>query len=395
MTRYDVAIVGAGVIGASIAFHLAERGVRRVALVERGQVASGNTAKSGAIVRMHYSNMSETALALPSLSYFRDWKQRVGGDCGFTQSGFAIVVGPNNLERLRRRVARLRSWGVDVELLEPRQLAEIQPGLAIDDLAAAAYEKVGGYADPIAATRSLVDRAVDMGVDLSTDTSVRSIDIVGGRAAGLSTSAGPLAADVVVCAANTWSPRLLATAGVELPVIPRRAQIGFYSRPSVPANQMVLIDLAVGTWSRDEGDGETLAGLAWLTGNHPSDPDELIETVDPDFIDAAREGVAKRMPGLASSRFTRGHAGMYDMSPDTRAILGAVPSVEGLHVAAGFSGTGFKKAPAVGACLAELITTGATSTADIRAFRFSRFAEGAPIAGQDEYELPGDWGHAF
>ena len=281
---YDAIVIGAGVIGASIAFHLTRAGAGRVALVERRTVCSGNTRKSGAIVRMHYTNDAEARLALFSLPYFKHWAEFVGGDCGFRQTGFALLVGPENVERLKRNVERLRALGVETTALGPDDLREVMPSIRTDGVAAGAYEPLSGYADPIATTRSLVDAAVAGGADLLEETPVRSLIVVGGRVAGVETSAGRLDAPVVVCAANTWSPSLLATADVALPVTPRRAPTAYFERPSAHVGpHLVLLDTTTAMYTRANGDRQILGGAADVTGAAPTDPDYYDESADPDF----------------------------------------------------------------------------------------------------------------
>src|SRR5215210_7227075 len=137
---YDAVVIGGGVMGASIAFHLARAGAGRVAVVERRAVCSGNTRKSGAIVRMHYTNEHETRLALASLPYFQHWSEMVGGTCGFTRTGFLLLVGPENAERLRRNVERLQALGVNTRGIGPEELCAVQPTIDPSGVAAAAYE---------------------------------------------------------------------------------------------------------------------------------------------------------------------------------------------------------------------------------------------------------------
>jgi glycine/D-amino acid oxidase-like deaminating enzyme len=200
----------------------------------------------------------------------------------------------------------------------------------------------------------------------------------------------------VVCAANTWSPGLLRTAGVDLPVTPRRAQVAYFRRPAALASRHhVVLDTTSAMYTRPNGPDEVLGGAAEVTGETPSDPDALAETLDADFPDAVRERLGRRIPALGDAAFVWGQAGMYDMSPDTRAILDRAPGVDGLYLAAGFSGTGFKKAPAVGLGLAELILNGQATSVDLAPFRIGRFAEGAHLHGTDEYVLPRSWGHGF
>src|SRR5215212_5682305 len=222
---YDAVVIGGGVMGASIAFHLARAGAGRVALVERRAICSGNTRKSGAIVRMHYSNDPEAKLALASLTYFQHWSEIVGGACGFRATGFALLVGPEN-------VARLQALGVETSVLRPDELRDVMPTLQTDGVAGAAYEPGSGYADAVMTTQSLAEAAGRLGTDILESTTVTGIERTGGRVSGVRTVDDLLAAPVVVCAANTWSPGLLKTVGVELPVTPRRAQTAYFERPA-------------------------------------------------------------------------------------------------------------------------------------------------------------------
>jgi sarcosine oxidase subunit beta len=156
---------------------------------------------------------------------------------------------------------------------------------------------------------------------------------------------------------------------------------------------MVFIDGALGTYFRPHGEGLTLIGVGRWQPEPPPDADHYNEANDPNFIPAAKAKAARRIPALLQAEYTRGHAGIYDVSPDSRAILDRAPGIEGLYMAAGFSGTGFKISPAVGACMAELITQGRATFVDITPFRFDRFREHQPICGPDEYTLPEDFGH--
>jgi glycine/D-amino acid oxidase-like deaminating enzyme len=227
-------------------------------------------------------------------------------------------------------------------------------------------------------------------------TTVTALESGGGRITGLSTDGELLSAPVVVCAANTWSPALLRTVGVDLPVSSRRAQTAYFERPaSYAVPHPVVLDTTTALYTRAHGNDQILGGAADETGAAPTDPDRYDERADPEFPRVVAARLGARLPALARLRLVRGEAGLYDMSPDTRAIVDAVPGLAGLYLAAGFSGTGFKKAPAVGLGLAELVTTGRATSVDLVPFRFSRFAEGDPIHGADEYVLPRSWGHSF
>lgn len=390
----DAVVVGAGVMGASVAFHLARAGVRQVVVLEKTGIAAGGTGKSAAFIRMHYTNEPEARMAIASFPVYQHWADAVGGDCGFTRTGFLMTVLPEDAEALRRNVVMLQDLGVKTEVLTAAEVKAAAPALATEDLALAAYEPESGYADPIATTQAFLDRAQALGARLEVGAEVLALRTRAGRIAGVETTRGPVDTPTVVLLTGPWTPRLLRTAGAELHITPHRAQLAAFRRPPpLAAGHPAVIDGAVGAYFRPTRDHLTLVGVGLWNGQGPTDPDTYEQANDPEFLPVARAKLARRLPAMGEAPYVRGHAGIYDMSPDTRAILDEVPTVRGLFVAAGFSGTGFKKAPAVGACLSELILDGRARTVDLRPFRWSRFAEGDPIHGQHEYRLPTDFGH--
>ena len=390
----DAVLVGAGVMGASVAFHLARRGVRQVLVLEKTGIAAGATGKSAAFIRMHYTNEPEARMAIASFPIFQQWADAVGGDCGFTRTGFVMTVLPEDADALRRNVAMLQRLGAETEVLTPADLKAAAPALATEDLILAAYEPESGYADPVATTRAFLDRAQALGARLEVGAEVLALRVRAGRISGVETTRGPVDAPTVILLTGPWTPRLLRTAGSDLPITPKRAQIATFGRPAaLAAGHPMVIDGAVGSYFRPTRDNLTLVGVGLWDGKGPVDPDTYDQANDPEFLSVARRKLARRLPAMGDAPYVRGHAGIYDMSPDTRAILDEVPTVRGLFVAAGFSGTGFKKAPAVGACLSELILDGRARTVDLRPFRWSRYAENDPIRGPNEYRLPAEFGH--
>ena len=390
----DAVLVGAGVMGASVAFHLARAGVRQVLVLEKTGIAAGGTGKSAAFIRMHYTNEPEARMAIASFPTYQHWADAVGGDCGFTRTGFVMTVQPEDADALRRNVAMLKRLGAKTELLTAAELKAAVPALATEDLVLAAYEPESGYADPVATTRAFLDRAQALGARLEVGAEVLALRVGAGRIAGVETTWGPVDAPTVILLTGPWTPRLLRTAGADLPITPHRAQIAAFARPpALAAGHPTFIDGAVGSYFRPTRDQLTLVGVGLWNGKGSADPDAYDRANDPEFLPFARRKLARRLPVMDDAPYVRGHAGIYDMSPDTRAILDEVPGVRGLFVAAGFSGTGFKKAPAVGACLSELILEGRARTVDLRPFLWSRYAENDPIRGQDEYRLPADFGH--
>jgi sarcosine oxidase subunit beta len=368
--------------------------MRQVIVLDKTGLCGGMTARSGALVRMHYTNEPEARMAFASLRYFQHWDDMVGGECGFTRTGFILTVTPDNTDRLCKNVEMLQRVGVNTAVISPQELRDLQPFTQVDDLTLAAYEPESGYADPRATTTAFMRQAQRRGAMLREGVTVRAIRINAGCVVGVDTSDGRCDAPIVVVMAGPWSDRLLKTVGLDFPLTPQRAQIAFYRRPPpLATGHMVFIDGVSGTYFRPHGDDLTLIGVGHWKPEPPPDPDHYNEANDPDFIPAAKAKAARRLAGLQQGEYARGHAGIYDVSPDSRAILDRVPGIEGLYMAAGFSGTGFKIAPAVGASLAELITQGRATSVDISPFRFSRFEENQPIRGLYEYVLPEDFGH--
>jgi sarcosine oxidase, subunit beta len=389
-----VIVVGAGVVGCSLAFHLA-RAASRVIVFDKRGVCAGMSARSGALIRMHYTFQPEVELAWKSLNYFSNWREIVGGDCGFVRSGFALVVGHDNAERIRHNVTMMKSLGVEVELCEPSQLRTLDHSVNISDVALAAYEPQSGYADPAATTVSFAQAAERHGTSFALNTPVNKIMVESGRVIGVRTGDGSyFNADAVCIAAGPWTDVLLAPLGIAIGIKTERAQIAFFHREST-LSHLAYIDCIAGSYLRPHGSELTLAGLGEWRPAHPPDPDDFRETNDPEFIDEVRRRLAHRLPGMNQAAFVRGHAGIYDVSPDSRAVLGKVPGIDGLFVAAGFSGTGFKTAPAVGASMAELILDGRSRTVDIGPFGFERILSGELIRSENEYVMGTGFGHSL
>ena len=390
----EAIIIGAGVMGASLAFHLTRAGMQHVLVVDKKGLCGGMTAKSGALVRMHYTNAFEARMAFASLRYFQHWSDLVGGVCGFTRTGFIMTVSPANAERLRSNVAMLQQVGVNTQVITAQELRELQPACEVSDLVVAAYEPESGYADARATATAFMQRAQQQGATLREGVMVTGLRTAGGRIVGVDTNDGPIDAPIVVVMAGPWSDRLLQTVGITFPITTQRAQVAFYQRPAALAQgHMVFIDGAIGTYFRPHGQDLTLIGVGQWQHEAPPDPDAYDEANDPDYIPAARARAGQRFPAYTQATYARGHAGVYDVSPDSRAILDRAPDLDGLYMAAGFSGTGFKISPAVGACMAELITQGRATLVDITPFRLRRFAEHQPIQGAYEYVLPEGFGH--
>ena len=383
----DVIVIGAGVQGASLAFHLAARGAR-VIVAERSVVAAGATGRSSGLVRVHYELLAEARLAWAAQDWFRNWRERVGGECGFTVTGFLWLEPGANRARLAANSAAHRALGVDSSIVDADEIRRIAPGLAVGD-EVAAYEPDSGYADPSMTAGSLIAAAKERGARLVQGAEVTAIHQAGGRVTGVTTAKGAFDAPVVVNAAGAWAKRVGALAGMDLPIRVWRHDTGYLGVPaSVPRPIPVVIDNPNGMYFRPEGSDMVLVGLeddSQIGGS----PDRDTTDARPDFEELTAERMVRRVPGLIDGDFRTSHSGQDGLTPDQRAFLGGVGSAgpEGFFLDFGHSGTGFKTAPAVGLGMAELILDGAARSVDIAPFAYQRYLEGTPLVGEHGEEV--------
>jgi sarcosine oxidase subunit beta len=395
-------VIGGGIMGASIAWQLARRGIGRVTLLERSNIAAGASGKTGALLRQHYSNRPEATLAHLSLQIFRNWPEFVGGDCGFVESGlvFTLAKGPNqvrNLTSLEMNVSMQREIGINTQIVSPDELLELQPFLDVSDLAAATFEPLSGYVNAVAATRSMALAAMTAGAEIIENCEVLSINSTGDRVVGVTTSKGSIASDTVICAAGPWSKSLIAPLGLDLPIAAIRVQVAVLNRPlALEQPHAAYLDTALGLFIRPWTEGQTMVGIGGGDQHDEVDPDNFEVRNSAGYGRLAINEIAKRMPLMAGASYSHGHAGLYDMTPDAHPIIGQA-GPDGLYVAAGFSGAGFKKGPAVGQCVAEMIVNGTSKTVDLSPFSFTRFETDAwkQPWSETEYVLESDFGHKF
>jgi glycine/D-amino acid oxidase-like deaminating enzyme len=378
----DVVIIGGGVTGASLAFHLAGLGVRRIVLLERRFLGAGGTGRSVGVIRQLYPTPEATRMVRHSLEVFRDFRESVGGESGYVACGVLIGVSRAMRPSLEKALAWQRAAGGRAELLAPADLGHVEPRIDPEGLAAVVYERDSGYGDPSAVTAGYAEAARRRGVMIEQGVEVTGILRAGDRVAGVNTASGEqVQAPVVVNAAGLWSPRVARLAGLDLPIIVGRHPVFVLERPPDfgPAH-MVYLDLAGGAYIRPETGGLTLTGS--LTDDevrHPMDPDSLGSEAGFDEAGATLERTARAVPALGEARFSRGYAGAFDITPDWMPILDESP-LRGFFIAAGMSGHGFKLAPAVGAMMAALVT-GGTPPVSPMPFRLDRFAASGAARG--------------
>lgn len=381
---YDVILIGGGVHGASLAFHLAKSGLKPIVL-EKNFIASGATGRSSGLVRMHYDLEPESRLAWESFKYFYNWADMVGGDCGFTRTGFLQFVKPEHNDRLRSNVAMHQRIGIPSILISVEDVRRLAPMFYLEDVEIAAFEPESGYADPSSTTASFLDVTRQLGGRLVQGCQVTSILVRGDRVSGVKTSSGEFYAPVVVNNAGAWAAEINHMVGLDLPITTWQHDTMFIRRPKeMGPSHPTVIDFPNNMYFRPETGGLTLVGLEDANPLGES-PDGDTEHAQPGFVERAIDRICQRIPGMDRGSLHSAHGGYDGITPDQRAVLGQA-GPQGFYLACGFSGTGFKIGPAVGRCMAELIVDGQARTVDITPFRPSRFSEGKLLQGENAYE---------
>ena len=384
----DVVIIGGGVTGASIAFHLTARGVRDVIVVDKSFVASGATGKSSACVRQHYSTPETCRMIRFSLDRFQRFEELTGGhSCGFRRTGYLLGVDERMRPPMETSVTLQRSVGIETRLVSPSDMREIEPRLQTEDLVAGCYEPDSGYCNPAETAQGFARAAREHGARVLEEAEVLAVLTEGSRVTGVRTSRGEILAPRVVNAAGLWGTRVGAMMGLDIPITVCRHKISIVTWPEASRRPHPMVyDFVTNIYTRPEmGEHILVGGLDAEESHDVADPDRYKEGVSLDESTDALARVSHRFPVLAEGRIARGYAGCFDVTPDWHPIMDQA-GPEGSYVAVGFSGHGFKLSPAVGHMMAALVTEGPGGHPDLPAFRLSRFAEGKPIRG-----TYGDW----
>jgi sarcosine oxidase, subunit beta len=384
-------VVGGGLIGLSIARALTERGLTDVLVLERGLLASGGTGKSSGIVRAHYGVPSIAAMAWRSLPVF----EALGAEVGFRPVGYTVVVGEENAGPLKDNTAMHQGLGIEVDLVDPDQVAALWPMMNVDDVALGAYEPRGGFADATQLALHFGQRARAHGARVRQNAPVARIVTSGSRVTGVELADGEVVeADLVVVAAGWWSARLLADLGVDFPVEAYRSELLVVDTGEPLPDLPVVSDLVSLQYCRLEGSGQFLVGNSDHAdfGRKLVDPDHYSNHASDASLEAYAEKLLHRFPGFPDPSVTHTYAGVYDVPPDWNPVIGPVGDVDGLVLAAGFAGHGFKISPAVGDLVADLVLEGDSTDPDVPAsdFRLSRFAEGDLLTSLHPYVGAGE-----
>lgn len=391
MTGSKAVIVGGGLIGLSIARALSERGLTDITVLERGMLAGGGTGKSSGIVRAHYGVPSIAAMAWRSVPVL----EQLGAEVGFRQVGYTVIVGDENVGPLKDNIAMHQALGIEVDLISPDQMAALWPMMNVDDVALAAHEPRGGFADASQLALHYGQRARGKGARIRQNAPVVRILTEGSRTVGVELADGEVvAADLVVVAAGWWSAALLAELGIDFPVEAYRSELLIVDAGEPLPDLPVVSDLVSLQYCRLEGAGQFLVGNSDHSDFQAKfvDPDSYSNHAGEASIEAYAEKLMHRFPGFPDPSVTHTYAGVYDVPPDWNPVIGPVEEVDGLVLAAGFAGHGFKISPAVGDLVADLVLEGDSTDANIPAadFRLGRFAEGALLQSLHPYVGAGE-----
>ncbi len=370
--RADAIVVGGGVIGASIAWHLACRG-KKPLVFEKHLLGAGNTGRSAGGIRAQFNSAVNVRLSLYSIAFFERFREILGADAEFHQCGYLFLATTPELERqFRERIEFQRRLGVEVSLLTREQVAARWPFLRTEDVRNATWSPKDGVAGPYEVTVAFANAAKARGAMFQEQVEVTEVLAKDGAIRGVRTPAGEFVSDAVIVAAGPETPALLKPLGVGIPITPYRRHLYMTEKfDEIPDDIPLMIDSGTGLYFRKETGG-IMMGMV-----DKNDPPTSSMNVDESYLEKLVEAALLRVPCLERANIMNGWAGLYDTSPDHHAILGPVDEVRGLTIAVGFSGHGFMHSPAVGAAIAEVVLDGVATSVDISPLGLNRFAAGA------------------
>jgi sarcosine oxidase, subunit beta len=380
-------IVGGGIVGAAVAYFLAERREPDVMLLERGVLGSGTSKGGLGGIRHQFVDELDVRLSKLASSFWRNYDDLTGARHDFRQRGYLFLANtPEGLEQLREPMPLYERVGVNVEMVDPAAISDLVPGIRVDDVVGGRFGAEDGYGDPLQALAGFAAFAALGGIRVREGVTVRELVRNGDRVTGVRTDEGVLSADRVLLATGCWTAPLAATAGVAMPIWPYRRSI-MESQP-IPqlARSPLVIEWESGFHLRPKAelvrfappniahDGSLEKGPASPPSAYPGDYEPLV--VPPALEPWVRARAAWRHPALAGVEIRSSWSCYYEMTPDDHPIVGAVPGVEGLYIAAGFSGHGFMHAPATARLIVEEMLDGHATTLDITDLSLERFQTG-------------------
>lgn len=364
----DVVIIGGGIMGASTAYHLAQRGCTDLVILERDLLAQASTGLSAGGIRQQFSHPANIRLSQEAVRVFSRFKEQFDVDMEFRQVGYLFLAQSEQVwQEFLENVDIQLQYHVPVEVLTPDDIRHRWPYLHVADLQGGTFCAEDGYADPYMAAMGFANAARRLGVRIEEQTKVTGIRIEGGRTVGVETTRGQVSSPIVINVAGPWGGEVARLAGLDLPVRPYRRQV-FVTKAfeAIPKPVPMILDIEPAFYFRGEGPG-LLMGMS-----DPDEPSSFNTNVDYSFLERLIDRAVQRAPILEEAEIHRGWGGLYAITPDDNPIIGALPGADGLFCAIGFSGHGFQQAPTVGRILSELTLDGETDF-DISPFAHDRF----------------------
>jgi sarcosine oxidase subunit beta len=370
----DAVVIGGGAIGCSVAYNLARRGMKKVVVLDRGNLGEGSTGRCAGGVRQQFSTEVNVRIGMLSVEILNGFEARLGRSADFHQIGYLFVACDDEaMVDLRRNLEVQRRAGLqDSREVDVEEIAAMVPGLRVDDLRGGSFCPSDGIAGPSEMTQGYAHSARQLGVQILEGVEVVGLSINPGQSR-VRTDRGEIRAGRVVCCAGAWSRAIGEMAGATVPVAPYRRHI-FVTKPfaGITRHTPMTVDYRTSFYFHPEGDG-LLLGMT-----DPAEPESFRTDVDWDFLDHMVEHATHRFPALEEAEIMTGWAGLYEVTPDNQGIVGESAEAPGLWLCCGFSGHGFMQAPAVGELLADAIT-GQRPAFDFSSLRPDRFAEGVVV----------------
>jgi sarcosine oxidase subunit beta len=374
VAAYDAIVIGAGITGASTAYHLKKRGVKRVLLVDRDRPAAGGTGKSAAIIRQHYSNPLLVRLTKASIAMLAAMPQEIGKSGGYVRSGYFFLLKEDMLAGARTNVAMQREVGVDTRFLELKEIEKLCPWLNPEDVAAVIHEPDGGYADPVQATEAYVHGLRKLGGEVLEKKPARALVRSGQRITAAAFDDEELSAGAVVNAAGPWAAPLAASAGIAMQMRTVREQDTIWeARPGRARPEAAVSNGVDAIYLRPLGERRFVVGRGFPKQYYDVDPYNYKLTADDWFVSEVQERMERRFPPLAGAKLVSAYAALYDVTPDWYPYAGPRQGIDGYFDACGGSGHGFKIGPAIGKELADWIADGRAG-ADFSQLSYDRIA---------------------
>ncbi len=369
----DIVIIGAGIMGCAIAYSLAEKGARNIVVLERDQIGRGATSDAAGGIRQQFSTETNVKLAQHSVRVWEQFEEQFGHDISLRQQGYLFLLSePRDRLIFEQNLAMQRRLGVPVSWLSNTEIHEVNPYIELQDVYGGTFCPEDGWVDTYAATIGYATAARRLGVRFEEGSEVLEILRTSDAISGVTTNSSSISSPMVIVCAGPHTRQVGRLAGVDIPVDPYR-RMSFITEPfdALPPTLPMTIDFSTGLYFHPES-----GGFLFGMGNR-DEPTSFDKTVDEEWLATTVEALVSRAPAFEAASILNGWAGFYEVTPDDNPVLGFVPEVAGLSVAAGFSGHGFMQGPAIGICMAELLLDGAATTVDIQEFRPSRFAEGS------------------